>query len=358
MPERIILPNQLEFHKAMEKMSIDDRFLTATLNSNKAIDWKYPENYAVLSKIQLDDWNEAMLYVTDSMKGELNPNTVFGIWKDEQYITHTFSQPYVDRVIQDLVNCDESRNLLDVGTGAGISALIMQKQLLVNEISNIKVIGIDQNERAIELATWNEKLNRLSGIEWKQRIYSLDSAPRHQSAIIQLAAPYNPRPDILGEFSTQFSDGLSEDATQNFISQITIALQHLAPNGIIVANQMTPSFNDLPGALAIIKKLDPSLSVDYIEIFDPMSSTDFLDSSFRFNIDNKNLAGVINNFRRRLTDTHKQFHYNVIIIKNDGKGEIKRKEHNLSTGTFSDRAVAHRGINTGAVQQFRIKNKL
>jgi hypothetical protein len=32
MPERIILPNQLEFHKAMEKMSIDDRFLTAALN--------------------------------------------------------------------------------------------------------------------------------------------------------------------------------------------------------------------------------------------------------------------------------------------------------------------------------------
>jgi methylase of polypeptide subunit release factors len=188
------------------------------------------------------------------MTGELNPDTVFGIWQDEQYVTHTFTQPYVDSVIQDLVDCDEPRNLLDVGTGAGISALIMQKQLLINGVSNIKVIGIDQNERAIKFATKNEKLNRLSGIEWKQRIYSLDSAPLKQSAIIQLAPPYNPRPNILGEFSTQFSDGLSEDATQNFTNQITIALQHLATNGIIVANQMSPSYDNLPGALAIIKK--------------------------------------------------------------------------------------------------------
>jgi SAM-dependent methyltransferase len=358
MPERIILPNQQEFHETMEKMIIDDRFLTAALNPDQAIDWKCPEDYGVLSKIQLEGWNEAMFYVTDSMSGELNPDAVFGIWKDEQYVTHTFSQRYIDRVIQDLVNCVEPRNLLDVGTGAGISALLMQKQLLVYGVSDIKVIGIDQNERAIEFATGNEKLNGLSGIEWKQRVYSLDSAPLHQSAIIQLEPPYNPRPNILGKFSTQFSDGLSEDATQNFTNQIIIALEHLAPNGIIVANQMTPSFNNLPGALEIIKKLDPSLSVDYIEIFDPMSSKDFLDSSFGFDTNNKNLAAEINSFRRRLTNAHQQFHYNVLIIKKDGKSEINRKEHDLSFGSFGDRAIAHKGINTGAVQQFRTKNNI
>ena len=98
------------------------------------------------------------------------------------------------------------------------------------------------------------------------------------------------------------------------------------------------------------------MSVDYIEIFDPMSSRDFLDISFRFDVDNKKVKGQINDFKQRLTKSHNKFHYNVLIIKNDGLGLITREEHDLAFGGFESRAEAHKGINLGAIRQLRKQN--
>ena len=347
-------PNQQQFYNQLERMNLYDKFITARLNLNMANDWKYPDSWTVFSRIELEGLERTLYYVTDSMKSELDRKTVFGMWKNEQYVTHIFSEGAVKETMEKFaIDRDEQWKVLDVGAGGGISALIMQAGISQIGITNIETIGIDQNDRAIDFCKYNEKLNNLQGIKWQNEVYNINSAPISRSAIIQLAPPYNPRPELLGQYSTMFSDGLSEDATQNFQNQLSIAYRHLAPNGIIVVNQMTPSFNNLPGALEIIRKLDPGLSVDYIEIFDPMSSKDFLNTSFGFDVDNKDARGQINNFKQRLTEAHNNFHYNVLIIKNDGLGLITCEEHDLSFGGFESRAEAHKGINVGAMNQLR-----
>ena len=355
MPES--QPNQQQFHIQLKRMNLRDKFFTARLNPDMANDWKYPLSWTVFSRIELGGLERPLYYVTDSMAGIVDRKTFFGMWENEQYVTHNFSREVVNQTLKSFaMEGDQNWNVLDVGAGGGISALIMHAGISQRGITNIATIGIDQNNRAIDFCELNEELNELNGIKWQNEVYNLGSAPIGRSAIIHMNPPYNPRPDFLGRFSTMFSYGLSEDATQNFQNQLSIAYQHLAPNGIIVVNQMTPSFNNLPGALEIIRKLDPSLSVDYIEIFDPMSSGDFLDTSFGFDVANRNVKSQIDSFKQRLTKAHNKFHYNVLILKKDGLGLISRKEHNLAFGGFESRAEAHKEINLGAIRQLRKQN--
>ena len=352
MPES--QPNQEQFHRLIEAMGIDAKFLTAMLNLDMAKFWENPESWTVFSRIELEDLEKVLFYVTDSMAGKVDRESVFGIWKNEQYITHNFSREIVNQTLERFaMERGQYWNVLDVGAGGGISSLIMWAGITQRRITNIETIGIDQNDRAIDFCKRNEELNELNGIKWQNEVYNINSAPIGRSSIIHMNPPYNPRPDFFGRFSTMFSDGLSEDATQNFQNQLSIAYQHLAPHGIIVVNQMTPSFNNLPGALEIIRNLDPSLSVDYIEIFDPMNSGYFLDDSFGFDVDNLDIKTQINKFKKRLTKAHNNFHYNILIIKNDGLGLISQKDHDLSYGGFESRAEAHKGINLGALAQLR-----
>jgi ribosomal protein L11 methylase PrmA len=359
------LPYQLRFAEITK--------LSDAQKSALATDWRRPEHDNVFHKICLPGSKE-LYFVTDTLtsNSESNSNfSVFGLWEDEQSITHRFSQQAVidaikeadstmavfglrrdghypqhsfsqPAVIDSIKESNQNHGkiiTLDIGSGSGISAIIMQNYLWELEIAKYETIGVDLNPRAIDFGVRNTLLNNLPPITWKDEIYNLKSAPLKGCSVIQMNSPYNPRPDFLSKFTPKFADGWSEDATLNFKSQITIAHQHLAPNGIMVINMMSPnSIADPNKSLAVefIQNLDPTLSIECLEIYEPIATGDFLNGTFDGigenirDVDPKRVRQIVE-FQNRINQPQNKFHYNIIIVKNDGKGEFTRfTDHNFA----------------------------
>jgi Ribosomal protein L11 methyltransferase (PrmA) len=331
--------------------------LTESQRNELAIDWATPNPESTFHKICLEGIRNLYI-VTDPLypnpRLSFNPDqsTVFGFWTDEQNITHTHSQKAVTETIKKAWETKQMVRTLDVGTGSGISAIIMQNFLQELGIENYENIGVDLNQRAIDFARLNTQLNGLEQINWKTEIYNSNSAPTKDCDVIQLENPYNPRPEFLAKHSPVFSDGWSEDGTLNFKTQISIAYQHLAQDGIIVINMMSPNSVINPErsvAIETIQNLDPTMSIDCLEIYPPINSGDFLNATFDKvkndlqNI-NPNLVRRMNEFTNRLNQLQNQFHYNVIIVKNDGKGELNIHQSDLPNN-WDTRTAGHKDLN-------------
>jgi hypothetical protein len=381
------LPYQLRFAE-INKLSDAQRSALAT-------DWRTPEHDNVFHKICLPGSKE-LYFVTDTLNSNSESShsnlAVFGLWGDEQFTTHSFSQQAVLKAIKEadstmavfglrrdghfpqhsfpqpaVINSIKKSNqsygkitTLDIGSGSGISAIIMQNYLQELEIASYETIGVDLNPRAIKFGIRNTELNNLQPVTWKNEIYNLDSAPLHSCNIIHLNPPYNPRPSFLAKFTPKFADGWSEDATLNFKSQITIAHQHLAPNGIMVTNMMSPNSIANPDkslAVEFIQNLDPTLSVECLEVYEPIATGDFLNGTFDGigenirDADPKRVRQIVE-FQNRINRTQNKFHYNIIIAKNDGKGEFtKVKDHNFAQYDWGCRVDGHSDINIGSHQR-------
>jgi hypothetical protein len=369
--------------------------LSDAQKSALATDWRRPEHDNVFHKICLPGSKE-LYFVTDTLNSNSESSvsnlSVFGFWEDEQSITHRFSQQAVidaikgadstmavfglrrdghypqhsfshPAVIDSIKESNQNHGkiiTLDIGSGSGISAIIMQNYLRELEIANYETIGVDLNPRAIDFGVRNTQLNNLPPITWKNEIYNLKSAPLKGCNVIQMNAPYNPRPDFLSKFTPKFADGWSEDATLNFKSQITIAHQHLAPNGIMVINMMSPnSIADPNKSLAVefIQNLDPTMSIECLEIYEPIATGDFLNGTFDGIGENirdvdPNRVRQIVEFQNRINQPKNKFHYNIIIVKNDGKGEFTRViDHNFAQHDWNCRVENHNDINKGSQQR-------
>jgi hypothetical protein len=391
--------NPEQFQGMLRKLPYQTRFaeiakLSDAQKSTLATDWRRPEHDNVFHKICLPG-SKDLYFVTDTLTSNSESNSdlsVFGFWEDEQSVTHRFSQrtvidtikeadstmavfglrrdghypqhSYLQPAVIDSIK-ESNQNLgkiitLDIGSGSGISAIIMQNYLRELEIANYETIGVDLNPRAIDFGVLNTQLNNLQPIAWKNEIYNLKSAPLKGCNIIQLAPPYNPRPDFLGRFTPKFADGWSEDATLNFKSQITIAHQHLAPNGIMVINMMSSnSIADPDKSLAVefIQNLDPTLSVECLDIYEPIATGDFLNGTFEGvgenirDVDPKRVRQFVE-FQNRINQPKNKFHYNIIIVKNDDKGEFTRViDHNFAQYDWNCRVENHSNINKGSQQR-------
>jgi Ribosomal protein L11 methyltransferase (PrmA) len=238
--ERIILPTSPEHYQdLLRKLPYQMRFVEITKLSDAqksalATDWKRPEHDNVFHKICLPGSKE-LYFVTDTLNSNSECGgsnlSVFGFWEDEQSITHRFSQQAVIDAIKGADSTmavfglrrdghypqhsfsqpavidsikEANQNLgkiitLDIGSGSGISAIIMQNYLRELEIANYETIGVDLNPRAIDFGVRNTQLNNLQPITWKNEIYNLKSAPLKGCSVIQMNAPYNPRPEFLAE---------------------------------------------------------------------------------------------------------------------------------------------------------------
>jgi ribosomal protein L11 methylase PrmA len=388
-----------EFQNTLRNLPYGLRFqivkgLTDLQRSALATNWEKPEHDNVFHKICLPGSKE-LYFITDTLSSnpsDSNSNmSVFGLWKDEQSITHRSSQEVVIRAIKEADSTmavfglrrdghfpqhsisqpsviesmkqnatDNKIVTLDVGSGSGISAIIMQSYLAELEIQNFETIGVDLNPRAIDFGRRNNELNDLPAITWKNEIYNINSAPLKSCNIIHLNPPYNPRPSFLAPFTPKFADGWSEDATANFKSQISIAYQHLAQDGIMVINMMSPnSIADPNKSLAVefIQNLDPTMSIECVEVYPPISSGDFLNGTFDpitddvRDVDPKRVKQIVK-FQNRINRPGNKFHYNIIIAKNDGKSEFRKiTDHSFAKYNWECRVENHSFINKGSKQR-------
>jgi methylase of polypeptide subunit release factors len=386
------LPYELRFLE-VEKLTDQQKF-------DLAIDWKTPEHDFVFHKITLEG-SKTLYFITDplsytSANVDAGSNKVFGLWQDEHSVTqvfaqnaviefaranqsdgkmsvfglrkdghypiHNFSQPEVLGSIHNHEYDESTIRILDIGSGSGISAIITQNYLEELGISNFETIGIDLNARAIEFARLNTQLNNLVPINWKHEVYNLDSAPLKGCHIIHLNPPYNPRPDFLGQYTPKFADGWSEDATLNFKNQVSLAYEHLAPHGIMIINMMSPGAIgnvNKPLSVEYIQSIDPTLSIEILEIYEPFSAGEFLEASFADLLQDIRTADPkkvkqFNRFKDKISAKNNRFHYNVLVIKNDGKGDYKvhkSSEHNLAIYDPRCRQENHHGINIGSTRR-------
>jgi hypothetical protein len=242
----IFTHNPEHYQDLLRKLPYQMRFAEITKLSDAqksalATDWRRPEHDNVFHKICLPGSKE-LYFVTDTLTSNSESNSslsVFGFWEDEQSVTHRSSQRAVIDTIKEADSTmavfglrrdghypqhsfsqpavidsikESNQNLgkivtLDIGSGSGISAIIMQNYLYELEIANYETIGVDLNPRAIEFGVLNTLLNNLQQIKWRNEIYNLNSAQLKSCNVIQLNPPYNPRPSFLAKFTPKFADG-------------------------------------------------------------------------------------------------------------------------------------------------------
>jgi hypothetical protein len=313
--------------------------------------WQYPnENNLFIHVNGLKNIDTPTYFLTDVRRDNTDPNQVFSFWPDEQYITHTFAHKYVVDTLKTFTH--SSQTILDVGTGCGVSAVLARKIVSQLEISGVNIVGVDINPKAIDLSQRNECLNfGEQYIGWCEGSYHRGIAPEKSASIVYLEPPYNPRPGFLAKHTPKFSDGWDELAMLNFRSQFETAVYHLAPNGSIILNLMTlePNFLDKYSALG--------LSIRYIHVYEPITSGDFLHTTFGgdFMSDLRNTApekvSKVTEFINRVTTRQsRKFHYIVAIITNDLKGEVIQEDHNLATQSWMERTESHANINRDALR--------
>jgi hypothetical protein len=128
----------------------------------------------------------------------------------------------------------------------------------------------------------------------------------------------------------------------------------------MVINMMSPNSIASPDkslAVEFIQNLDPTLSVECLEIYEPISTGDFLNGTFDGigenirDADPKRVRQIVE-FQNRINRPQNKFHYNIIIVKNNGKGEFTRViYHNFAQYDWNCRVENHNIINKGSQQR-------
>jgi methylase of polypeptide subunit release factors len=101
---------------------------------------------AVSARVALEPYDDLVL-ATDPRAGRTAQNHVLGLTPSARYVAALTPRPRVD-------------TCLDVGCGSGVQAFLAARH-------SERVVGIDVNERALELARLNAELNGIENVEWR-----------------------------------------------------------------------------------------------------------------------------------------------------------------------------------------------
>src|SRR5581483_11860237 len=140
-----------------------------------------PDPRGVRARVRLSAFNELILAHDryDADQGTLLPDHVL----DVNPTTLTLANLTVRRPV---------RTALDLGTGCGVLALLAARHA-------DRVVGTDTNERALNMATFNARLNGVENVEW--RLGSLfDPVASERFDLIVCNPPYVISPDTQYEF--------------------------------------------------------------------------------------------------------------------------------------------------------------
>lgn len=254
-------------------------------------------------------------------------DNVMAIFWEEQPFTWQFIQPYVH---QALAESDGSIDFLDIGTGSGIFGILMAKRY------SAKVFAIDKSSRAIAQAKANAARNGVQMTLLHQE-YSRQSVPPYSTKIVGMNPPFHLYPPEIEQTIPQHARGGS-DGQGEFRSQLAIADNHLAKNGVLFFILMCPGDTHGPTFLDYIPKLiSDNPSIMYTNVFPPMETKTFLQDVY---------GNRHEQYTKATAQTFPMLYYTVGIIRRNGKGEVQEVEHgiDLRGRTWQDRVELHQQI--------------
>lgn len=218
-------------------------------------------------------------------------------------------------------------DFLDVGTGSGVWSILVAKNLEARSI-----LAIDKSLRAVQWAHKNSALNGVA-FEIRQEFYNISTAPYQSCKVIGLYPPYHLYPREIELQIPQHARG-GIDGQQIFREQLITANYHLAESGIIIFNQMCLGRNGQPEFVNYIPNLLSGVSLEYINIFRPISTQEFLEGVYG----NRHL-----NYTRKISKDYPELYYCNGIIRRDGMGNIKEVTHTIDTKSrdWKDRIALH-----------------
>ncbi len=251
-------------------------------------------------------------------------DNVMAIFYEEQPFTWEFSRPYIEHALKE---SNGSIDFLDIGCGSGVFSILIAKHF-----PGSKIIALDKSARAIEQAQENAKLNGVS-FEVKHELYSPSSFPKNSTKVIGLYPPYHLYPEEIADKIPQHARGGS-DGQEEFKNQLRIAENHLAEGGIIFFNQMCLGDENSPEFTRYIGEHIANASVTYTNVFSPITTNAFP----------RGLYGDTHiEYVEATSKEYPKAHYNVGVIRRDGKAEIKEVPHSVGRKgrSWQDRIQLH-----------------
>tara|TARA_Y100000034_G_scaffold55646_1_gene68161 strand:- start:4978 stop:5883 length:906 start_codon:yes stop_codon:yes gene_type:complete len=259
-----------------------------------------------------------------------NNDNVMAMFYEEQ----PFMWEYVKEKIAKTINKirdKEKIDFLDIGTGSGVWSILVSKNIRQAK----KVIALDKSPRAIKWAKLNAKSNNVK-FNVVEAFYNISVAPYKSCKVIGIYVPYHIYPIEMELDIPQHARG-GTFGQQVFKEQLVGANYHLADEGIIVFNQMCLGRKGKPEFTRYIPELIEDVSIEYINIFPPIKTKDFLSRIYP-----KKYSKWINNVSKK----YPELYYCDGIIRRDKKGKIKEVKHNvpLMDRTWEDRIKLHSEI--------------
>lgn len=214
---------------------------------------------------------EGIRLKVDSFIAYKGQDSVMPIFFEEQPITWLL----FEKEITDLCHKLSSPSILDVGCGSGFWSILLKKKF-----PQANVYALDKNKRAIEYTTLNSKDNytdiNIQKIAFEEASYDI------KFDIIILTPPYHLFPANRNLKIPFFADGGDMGLTE-FYKQLEIAFKLLGENGAILFNQMSVGGNK-PSYVDVINKISQGHSdLHYINILEPIETTQFIDSLYPIN---------------------------------------------------------------------------
>lgn len=254
-------------------------------------------------------------------------DNVMAIFYEEQ----PFMWEYVkERVANTIRTARGSIDFLDVGTGSGVGSIYA-----IKHTGALRVLAIDKSPRAIETAGHNAAANGVE-FELKNEFYNTNSAGYRSAKAIGIYAPYHLYPATVEGLIPQHARG-GVDGQQVFKEQLCIANYHLSDNGIIVFNQMCLGKDGSPMFTRYIPQLIEEASLEYTNIFEPMSTADFLSQVYG----DRHAA-----YQKNISAAFPELYYCDGVIRRDGKNTVRVEKTaiDLCGRSWKDRIELHKEI--------------
>jgi len=254
-------------------------------------------------------------------------DNVMAMFHEEQPVWWEFARPYIDKAVS---QTNGEIDLLDVGTGSGVLAILTAKHTSAKNI-----VAVDKSARAIAQAKKNATQN---GVQFKlqNEFYNMNSAPYHSCKVIAMNAPYHLYPAGVEMMIPQHARG-GIDGQQVFREELAIANYHLASGGIIAFHQMCLGRDGQPEFVRYIPHLVKGVSLAYTNIFPAMKTREFLQSVY---------GKRFSEYQRETAHAFPELYFCDGIIRRDGKGGVQEIAHHidLKKRSWQDRIKLHREI--------------
>jgi len=233
----------------------------------------------------------------------------------------------------------------DIGCGSGIYGLYFFDLL---KESKINLTFLDPNPRAIKYTQTNILLNSLDPEDFSfiQDIYKPESFEPESLDLITVNPPYHPRPPALANQITAHGDGHDEIGFKLFQDWIKLAQLHLAPDGLIKIDMMSPGLLEKPMSLDLLEKSGFEI-LGISEFYPAIPFETFLTLIYQPGIDflKQQSAQNARILEKEITDwvqhISKQYknqfwHFNVILAK---KMSAHQKFYNFKPNTPLDNPI-------------------